>query len=165
MAIPIIDILLLNLTDSLPNRMKKYPILLLIIFLGALLLFQSKVVVPLVKEIAASDFFLTDTETKANSQSIDTQMTEYAFIHCNDYIQNELDSDYTTTFSSAPINAWDIGGYQYVINAEIEISSDTSAPIIKKYVCRIKYDNGSDMEGIMNSDNWSVYGLSGLDDY
>jgi hypothetical protein len=145
--------------------MKKYPILLLIIFLGALLLFQSKVVVPLVKEIAASDFFLTDTETKANSQSIDTQMTEYAFIHCNDYIQNELDSDYTTTFSSTPINAWDIGGYQYVINAEIEISSDTSAPIIKKYVCRIKYDNGSDMEGIMNSDNWSVYGLSGLDDY
>ncbi len=145
--------------------MKKYPILLLIIFLGALLLFQSKVVVPLVKEIASSDFFLTDTETKANPQSIDTQMTEYAFIHCNEYIRSELDSEYTTAYSSAPINAWDIGGYQYVINAEIEISSDTSAPILQKYVCRIKYDNGSDMEGIMDSDNWSVYGLSGLDDY
>lgn len=144
--------------------MKIYPILLLIVFLGALLLFQSEIVVPLVEKIAASDFFLSDTETKANPQSIDTQMTEYAFTQCNEYIQNELESDYTTTFSSAPINAWDIGGYQYVINAEIEISNETTAPIIKKYVCRIKYDNGSDMDGIMNSDNWSVYGLSGLDD-
>lgn len=144
--------------------MKKFNILLLLIFLVALFLFQSRVVVPLVSEIASSEVFLTDTETQADSQSAITPMSNYAFMHCNNYIKDELGSEITINIPSEPINAWDIGGYQYVINAEVEISSETSAPSLKKYVCRIEYDNGSDMEGVMNNENWSVYGLSGLDD-
>ena len=142
--------------------MKKF--LLLIAFFGALLLFQYQVVVPTLYDIAATDLFLTDTETQAKTYSINTPMSNYAFMHCNNYIRDELDSDLAITFPSEAINVWDIAGYQYVVNAEIEISSNTSTPYLRKYVCRIKYDKGSDQEGLVNSENWSVSGLSGLDD-
>lgn len=142
--------------------MKKF--LLFIIVFGALIAFQYKVVVPLVKDFATSDLYLTDLETEANIQSLSNPMTNYAFMHCNNYIRDELDTELAIAFPSEPINAWDIAGYQYVVNAEIEISSNTSAPYSRKYVCRIKYDKGSDQEGMMNSENWSVYGLSGLDE-
>jgi len=144
--------------------MKKFPILILIVSLAALLLFQSRVVIPLVSEIASSELFMTHTETQADSQSQITPMSNYAFMHCNTYINEELGSEAAITIPSEPINSWDIGGYQYVINAEVEISSSTTAPSFKKYVCRIEYDNGSDQEGVLNSENWSVLGLSGLDD-
>ena len=142
--------------------MKK--LLLFVVALVALIAFQYKVIVPFVYDVATTDLFLTDTETQANFNSINTSMTNYAFMNCNNHIRDELDSELIITFPSEPANAWDIAGYQYVINAEIEISSNTSAPYVRKYVCRIKYDNGSDQEGVMNSENWSVYGLSGLDD-
>jgi hypothetical protein len=142
--------------------MKK--LLLILVGLVGLIVFQYKVIVPLVFDVAATDIFLKDTETEANPQSTNTPMTNYAFMHCNNYIRDEIDSELTITFPSEPINAWDIAGYQYVVNAEIEISSNTSAPYSKKYVCRIKYDKGIDQDGMMNSENWSVYGLSGLDD-
>lgn len=142
--------------------MKK--LLIFVVALVALIAFQYKVIVPFVYDVATTDLFLTDTETQANFNSINTSMTNYAFMNCNNHIRDELDSELTITFPSKPANAWDIAGYQYVINAEIEISSNTSAPYVRKYVCRIKYDNGSDQEGVMNSENWSVYGLSGLDD-
>lgn len=144
--------------------MKKLPILMLIVFLTALFLFQSKVVVPLIEDIASSGLFMKYTETQADSQSAMTPMSNYAFMHCNNYINEELGSEAAITIPSEPLYAWDIGGYQYVINAEVEISSSTDAPSLKKYVCRIEYDNGSDQEGVMDSENWSVYGLSGLDD-
>ncbi len=144
--------------------MKKFSILFLLIFLVALFLFQSKVVIPLVSDIASSALFLKHTETQADSQSENTPMSNYAFMHCNNYIKDELGSDITVTIPPEPINAWDIGGYQYIINAEVEISSDTTPPSFQKYVCRIEYDNGSDQEGVIDSENWSVYGLSGLED-
>jgi hypothetical protein len=144
--------------------MKILPILTLLAFLAGLFLLQSKVVVPLASDIAASDLFLTDTETQANSLSEITPMSNYAFMHCNTHVKNELGSEFTVTLPTEPINAWDIGGYQYVINAEVEISSNDNAPNLKKYVCRIKYEDGSDQEGVMNNENWSVYGLTGLDE-
>ena len=144
--------------------MKKLPVLMFIVFLAALLLFQSKVVVPLVSDIASSALFLKYTETQADSQSKITPMSNYAFMHCNNYVNEEIGSESAITIPTEPINAWDIGGYQYVINAEVEISSSTDAPSFKKYVCRIEYDNGSDQDGVMDSENWSVHGLSGLDD-
>ena len=144
--------------------MKKFPIITLIVALAALLLFQSKVVVPLMQDVASSEFFLTDTETKASSQAISTPMTNMAFMQCNNYIREQFDTEVSITFPSEPINAWDLAGYQYVINAEIEISENNSSPALKKYVCRIQYENGKDQEGAMDKDNWSIHGLSGLDE-
>ncbi len=141
--------------------MKKF--LIFFAALVGLIVIQYKVIIPLVYDIAATDIFLKDTETEANTQSITTPMTNYAFMHCNNYIRDEIDPELTITFPSEPINAWDIAGYQYVVNAEIEISSNTSTPYSRKYVCRIKYKKGSDQDGMMNSENWSVYGLSGID--
>lgn len=132
--------------------------------LVALILFQRELVMPLVKKVVNSDLFMVDTNDKGSDESVSNIHTQLAFSNCNNYIKQELDNDYTVLFAEKPINAWAIGNYQYVINAEVEITGANTGSKIKRYVCRISYTEGSDESGLMNPDNWSVYGLSGIDE-
>ncbi|OYV16783.1 MAG: hypothetical protein CG441_1635 [Methylococcaceae bacterium NSM2-1] len=83
-------------------------------------------------------------------------------MHCNNYIKSELGSDVSVAFPEKPLNAWTLGNYQYLISAEVTITSDTTST--KKYVCRITYNNGDNEEGALDFENWSIIGMSGLDD-
>ncbi len=84
-------------------------------------------------------------------------------MHCNNYIKSQLGPDTSISFPEKPLNAWSLGNYQYVINAEIDITSATASTTTKKYVCRINYKNGDNAEGSLDFTNWSIEGLSGLD--
>lgn len=119
---------------------------------------------PIVNSVIKSDLFLVETQDQGSSTPVSNTLTELAFTHCNSYIKSELGSKASINFPPKPINAWSLGDYQFVINAEVDITSDTSNTVTKKYVCRINYKNKSDEEGALDSANWSVYGLSGLDD-
>jgi hypothetical protein len=145
------------------NFIKKHPTLTLIIGLGALIFTQQKVIMPFVYEVIKSDIFLVESNDKASQLPIATHLTEVAFINCNKYIKSKLDPNTTITFPDKPINAWSLGNYQYVINAEITISSESAQVIKQKYACRISYNNGDDQNGVSEYENWSVDGLSGLD--
>lgn len=144
--------------------LKKHPILVLIVGLIALILLQREVIMPLVNQVVKSDLFLVDSKDQGSMLAVSTPLTELAFMHCNKHIKSELDPDLTITFPDKPINAWSLGNYQYVVNAEIGITSETAGTTTRKYVCRITYKNGDDQTGIADFDNWSIYGLSGLDD-
>lgn len=141
----------------------KYKIALFVVCLVALLAFQSKVILPVVYDIVASDLFLEDSGDDAIEYSVTTDMTGYAFDQCNMYIAKDLGSDIAVTYSAQPVNAWAIGNFQYVINADIDIMPPNEQPFTRRYVCRIKYDNGDDQSGATDPDNWSVSGISGLD--
>ncbi len=144
---------------------KKYKFALFVVSLIALIAFQAKVIMPLVLDVVASDLFLNDAPTeKDKSQS--GQMLGYAFDQCNIYISSEVDSDVSVSYSTEPLNAWDIGGHQYVINANIDLMPESGSPLTARYVCRIKF-SGDEMNQaeFTNVDNWSVDGISGLDDY
>jgi hypothetical protein len=143
--------------------MKKFPLLFFIICLAILLAFQSKVVLPLVLKVVSSDFFLVDSKDQASQSSISTPLTELAYMQCNNYIKSKLGHDVSISFPEKPLNAWSLGGYQYVINAEIDITTPTASTTPKKYVCRINYKNGDNEEGALDFANWSIEGLSGLD--
>lgn len=137
---------------------------LFVVTLVGLLVFQAKGVMPAVYDIVASDLFLEDSEDQASQVAISNDMTIFAFNHCNTYITEDIDSDFSVNFSEKPINAWAMGNYQYVVNAEIEITPPNEASSIKRYVCRINYTEKDDLSVADNYDNWSVYGLSGLND-
>ena len=141
----------------------KKGVIVFILALAALLAFQYKVVVPYVYDIASSDLFLEDTGDELNRISADTLMTGAAFQQCNSYIANELYPDLSLTFSEKPINAFGLGAYRYIINADLEIMPKDAAMFIKRYACRIKYENGGDTTGLSDIENWSVEGVSGLD--
>jgi len=47
-------------------------------------------------------------------------------MHCNNYIKSELGSDVSVAFPEKPLNAWTLGNYQYLISAEVTITSDTT---------------------------------------
>ena len=143
--------------------MKKYSILIFIISLGALLIFQKEVVMPFVYKVIQSDLFLVESKDQGGQTSISTPLTGLAYTHCNNHIKSLLGSDVSISFPEKPINAWSLGNYQYVINAEIDITSATASTISKKYVCRITYKNGDNEEGSLDFANWSIEGLSGLD--
>ncbi len=132
--------------------------------LALLLAFQAKVVTPIVYDIAASDFFLEDSGDEANRTSSTTLMTDSAFTQCNSYIANEVLSDDSISFSEKPINAFGLGNFRYVINADIEIQPTDSAAHTRRYVCRIQYTEGDDTTALSDPDNWSIDGISGLDD-
>jgi hypothetical protein len=144
--------------------MKKYRTLLFIAGLAILLLSQYKVIMPFIYKVAASDLFLVDSKDQASQLPISTPLSGIAFMHCNNYIKSELGPDVSVTFPEKPLNAWTLGNYQYLINAEVTITSDTAKTSTNKYACRITYNNGDNEEGALDFENWSIIGLSGLDD-
>lgn len=142
----------------------RYKVILFVVCLIALVLFQAKVIMPFVYEVVSSDLFLEESDDVAELNAINTDMTGYAFDQCNIYIANELDSDFTASFTAQPINAWGIGNYQYVINADIDLTPTDAQTFTRRYVCRIKYDKGNDQSGVTNPDNWTIEGVSGLEE-
>jgi hypothetical protein len=137
---------------------------LVIIFAVALFAFQSKVVMPIVYDIVASDLFLEDTGDEKNDKSATNIMTMAAFDQCNNYIASETLPDHTLVFQDTFVNAFGLGAHHYVLNADVEIQSENDPIVTKRYLCKIKYSEGNDTSGINISDNWYVIGISGLDD-
>lgn len=143
--------------------MKKYSLVFLILGLGVLILFMQKLVLPLVYDVAKSDAFLIDSKDQASQFPISNSMTDIAFMHCNNYIKSKLGSDYSVTFSNKPLNAWSLGNYEYVVNAEINMTNSSNTTT-KKYACRIAYQNGDNLDGSLDFNNWSVEGIDGIDE-
>ena len=141
---------------------KKFIPLIFIIGLVVLILFQNKVIMPFVKKIAASGLFLEDSGDEGSRIATSTNMTNFAFIQCNKEIRDEIDSETNIIFPSEPLQSWTLGNYKYIINAEIEVISNDGTSFFKKYACSIQYDEESDLDVVMDSDNWTINGLSGI---
>ncbi|MCX7084611.1 MAG: hypothetical protein NTY69_03640 [Methylococcales bacterium] len=144
--------------------MKKSRLLLFVAGIIILLLTQYKVVMPTLYKVVSSDLFLVDSKDQSSQIAISTPLTDLAFKHCNEFIKNDLGSDIKASFADKPINAWSLGNYQYVINAEITLTGADSVVSTKKYACRITYNNGDDQAGINDIANWSLIGVSGIKD-
>lgn len=142
----------------------RYKVILFVLCLVGLIALQVKVIMPVVYDIVASDLFLEESEDVASQNTISTDMTSYAFEQCNLYIADDLGSDFSASFSAQPINAWGMGNFEYVINADIDLTPPEAQSFTRRYVCRIKYNEGSDQSGVTNPENWTVNGISGLDD-
>jgi hypothetical protein len=142
--------------------MKKFSLLYLIIGIAILVLITQKIILPLVYEVIKSDAFMVDSNDQGSQFPISNSMTDLAFMHCNNYIKSELGPDVSVTFSQKPLHAWSLGNYQYVVNAELNMTSSSSTTT-KKYACRITYENGDNLEGSLDFDNWSIVGVDGLE--
>lgn len=140
------------------NKLKFF--LVLVFFVGLIVILKY-VIMPYAQNVAASDLFLDGSSDNPNPMSISNNMTDAAFRHCNRYIREELDDEVTVNFPNQPLHAWGIGSYSYVINSEVEILGKDGVAKQAKYVCRIKFDEGKDPE---NYEDWSVYGVDGIDD-
>lgn len=143
--------------------MKKHAFLILCAGLAVLIFTQQKIIMPLVLDVVKSDLFLVENKDHASELPVTSSLTNLAFIHCNHYIKSELGPDVTISFPEKPLNVWTLGNYHYVVNAEINITSNSSNTSIKKYACRIDYNNGDNEEGSLDFDNWSIEGIDGLD--
>lgn len=144
--------------------MNKKKIIVFGICLAALLALQIKFVLPILYDIAASDLFLVDSKDEASAMPISNDMTALAFAHCNAQIKADADEDQSFSFAGQPTNAWSLGNYEYIVNADVEISHKDTPSSIHHYACRIQYNNGDDTSGAADINNWSVSGISGLDD-
>jgi hypothetical protein len=151
-----------NSISSLVAGLKKYRILIFVLGLAALSVSQQKFIMPLIYDVIKSDLFLVDSKDKGSNLAVSTPLTNIAFMHCNNYIKSKAAADVTINFAEKPLKAWDIGNYQYIINAEATMTSGSSASVTKKYACRITYDEGDNQEDVLNMDNWSIIGVSDL---
>jgi hypothetical protein len=142
--------------------MKKYSLLFLIIGIATLFIITQKVILPLVYDVIKSDAFLVDSKDQGSQLPISNPMTDLAFMHCNNYIKSELGSDVSVTFPEKPLHAWSLGNYQYVVNAELNMTSSANTKT-QKYACRITYENGDNLDGSLDFKNWSIVGIDGLD--
>lgn len=144
--------------------MKKNSIFALIAGIVILLLIQQKAIMPLAYKAAQSDLFLEDTDDQGSREAISNPMTEIAFKQCNEYIKDELGEKLTLSFTNAPINAWGLGNYEYLVNADISISDNNNPAKTERYACRIQYDKSNEGNDTMNKENWSIIGVSGIDE-
>lgn len=131
-----------------------------LICLGGLIIFQRDAVMPNVYKVISSDLLLEDSDDLGSSSAIQNSMTDYAHQHCNELLRNEYGEDFNFTVSDKAINTWDIGAYDYVVNAEITIQPKDGPSYQQKYICRIKFEG----EQPNNIEEWDLYDFSGLDD-
>jgi len=144
--------------------MNKKKIILFVACLAGLLALQIKFLLPWMYDIAASDLFLVESKDAANPMPISNDMTNLAFLQCNRYVNNQIGSEGSAQFASQPANAWSLGNYEYIVNAEVEVTLKDVPTNLYHYVCRIQYTEGDDLSGVNNGDNWSVVGITGLPD-
>jgi hypothetical protein len=142
----------------------RYKIALFVLCLAALLAFQSKLVMPWAQSIAASDLFMEDTGDPGSQIPVTTEMTQAAFTQCNAQVSKELGEDFSVVFPKTPINSWAIGNYEYVINAEVDVTAKAAGSVAakKRYACNIRYKNKADKAGVADAANWTIDGLNGL---
>ena len=131
--------------------------------LAVLLALQIKFIQPLLFKVAASDLFLVESKDEANAMAISNDMTALAYGHCNNYIKNEIGEEKSVSFTGQATNAWSLGNYEYIVNADVEISGKDAPGAIQHYVCRIQYSEGDDTSGASNFENWNVVGLTGIE--
>jgi hypothetical protein len=139
------------------NKLKLIALLAFVVILYVIL---NKVIIPLTYDAAKSELYLDGSDDNASLYPVSSAMSDMAYKHCNTYIEKELDDDVAPIFQPQPINAWDIGSYTFVINGEVELRDKEGVTSRKKYVCRIKFEEGDQND----FNNWSIYGVSGLDD-
>jgi hypothetical protein len=142
----------------------KYKLPILIGGLITLCLIQYKGFIPLAYKAAESDLFLIKNDDPGSMEAATNAYTEMAFKQCNDYIKDELDDKLNISFGEAPANSWGLGNYEYLINADVSISENSNPPKTQRYACRIQYDKGNDTSDLSNKDNWSILGVSGIDE-
>ena len=136
--------------------------LLFVVTLIGLILFQKEVVLPFAEWVASTDLFLEDSGDDGSRMANSTPMTNQAFNQCNIEIQSNIDDEIAISFPTSPLQSWSLGNYKYIVTADIELTKVSGESFFRKYACQIQYDDGSDLAGIMDSDNWEVTGLSGL---
>lgn len=144
--------------------MSKKKLLLFVACLAGLLALQIKFVLPLMYDVAGSDLFLVDNKDVASPLPVSNDMTALAFGYCNTYIKNDLGEDKSVSFAGQPTHVWTLGNYEYIVNADVEISPKDAPGALHHYVCRIQYANSDDVSGANNIENWNVEGVSGLTD-
>lgn len=144
--------------------MNKKKIIVFAICLAGLLALQIKFLLPVMYDIAASDLFLVESKDTGSTLPISNDMTALAFSHCNSHISKTLGPETPASFASQPTNAWSLGNYEYIINADVEIAGKDAPSATHHYVCRIQYANGDDTSGASDINNWSVEGITGLPD-
>ncbi len=116
---------------------------------------------PWITDVAVSDLFMEDLGEEKNLRSSLNEMTSNAYKQCNLHISDEILTEGQLNFPNEPLNAFSLGNYQYVINSDVELSSTEGTTTVKRYACRIKFNSSSD--DILDSNNWHIEGISGLD--
>lgn len=143
--------------------MSKKKLFALIASVVLLVVFQRELLIPFAKDTATSDLFLIESKDQGSMISQSNDMTQFAFTHCNTHLKAELDPKIKITLPEKPLNAWSLGNYEYVVSAEADVSHDGEPASKHKYVCRISYKNGDDTSGAKDFANWSLDGLSKVD--
>lgn len=143
--------------------MSKKKILLFAVCLIALLALQFKYILPLMYEVAGSDLFLVESKDSASSLPVKNDMTMLAFAHCNTHIKEDLGEDRSAVFPAQPTNVWSLGNYEYIVNADVEITPKDAPGALHHYVCRIQYSKGDDVSSAGNIEDWDFEGVNGLE--
>lgn len=134
--------------------MRKYSIILLLLFVAGLYLFQNKAIIPLVMKAVSSKPFTGNPEEGGQPTEVHNDKTTMASIRCNEYVKENLQAA-ELLFPETDYHTWDIGFGRYMIKSYVDIQPSTGAPSRKNFVCKIEYTGGD----IADPDNWSLSGL------
>jgi hypothetical protein len=138
-------------------------IVLFIVCLVGLLVLQIKYILPLMYQVAGSDLFLVQSKDNASPLPVSNDMTVFAFSHCNTLIKNDQGEDKIVAFAAQPTHVWSLGNYEYIVNADVEITPKDAPGALHHYVCRIQYSKGDDVSEASDLEKWNLIGISGLE--
>lgn len=137
------------------HYLRKYALILLVLFIVGLYVLHTKAVVPFVMTVIHTRFFTGDPKQGGQATAIRDNMTAMASILCKALIKQQLPAKQSATFPEYDYKAWNIGFGRYLVQSHIDVEIAGSVSQRNIILCKIKYTGGDETD----PNNWRLIGI------
>lgn len=135
--------------------LRKYSVLLLILFIVGLYLLQNKAIMPFVEKVVQSDMFVEDTGEEEELGSIRNDRTDFAFAHCKEAFKEKFESVEKAEMNAEQYQAWALGSKSYLVRAPVRVPGEGGTMVDKAFACKIQF-TGTDAS---DPASWTISGI------
>ncbi len=137
--------------------LRKYSVLLLILFIVGLYLLQNKAIMPFVEKVVESDLFMEDSEGEDEQLgSVRNDRTDFAFAHCKEAFKEKYGSLEKAELSPDQYQAWALASKSYLVRSPVRVPEEQGAGTEEKaFACKIQF-TGPDAS---DPASWTVSGI------
>ena len=117
----------------------------LLVYVIALYVGHSTLLMPFLEDIASSDFFLDVSEN-------DVDRSQVALIQCKSTIAEELGSADRAYFPAEDFKIWRLSPSRYLVHSQLYENAASDPQTITNFLCKLSFKGGDEF----NRENWEV---------
>lgn len=136
--------------------LRKYSVLLLILFIVGLYFLQNKAIMPFVEKVVESDMLMEDSEDGDEELgNIRNDRTDFAFAHCKDAFKEQYQPGDKAQLSTDQYQAWALASKTYLVRSPVRVPGEDGGMTDKAFACKIQF-TGPDAS---DPASWTISGI------